>query len=109
MVKLGTAGATRRNVFGDVALVLFLVAQASDGVLTYVGVATYGVGIEANPLIAWLMEMMGHGAGLTTAKVTAATFGVALHLVSVHKAVAVLAVFYLAVAVVPWLTLLFAF
>ena len=34
---------------------------------------------------------------------TAATFGIALHLVSVHKAVAVLALFYLAVAVVPWI------
>ncbi len=34
MLKVGSEGATRRNVFGDVALLLFLVAQASDGVLT---------------------------------------------------------------------------
>jgi hypothetical protein len=109
MFNLGTAGATRRNVFGDLALVLFLLAQASDGVLTYVGVATYGPEIEANPLIAWLMATMGQGLALTTAKVTAATFGVALHLISVHKAVAALAVFYFAVAVIPWIALLFAF
>ena len=109
MFNLGTAGATRRNLFGDFALVLFLLAQASDGVLTYVGVATYGPTIEANPLIAWLMATMGQGLALTTAKVTAATFGVTLHLISVHKAVAALAVFYFAVAVVPWITLLFAF
>ena len=109
MFNLGNAGATRRNLFGDVALVLFLVAQASDGVLTYVGVATYGPGIEANPLIAWLMLTMGQGLALTTAKVTAATFGVALHLIAVHKAVAALAVFYIALAVVPWITLLFVF
>ena len=109
MEKLGTPGATRRNLFGDVALVLFLVAQASDGVLTYVGVATYGVGVEANPLIAWLMAAIGHGPALTAAKMTAASFGVALHLVDVHKAVAALALFYLAAAVVPWVTLLFIY
>ena len=109
MFNLVKAGSNRRNVFGDIALVLFLLAQASDGVLTYVGVATYGPGIEANPLIAWLMAQMGEGLALTTAKMTAATFGVALHLISVHKAVAALAVFYFVVAVVPWISLLFAF
>lgn len=109
MFNLGNAGTTPRSLFGDFALVLFLLAQASDGVLTYVGVATYGPGIEANPLIAWLMATMGEGLALTTAKVTAATFGVALHLIAVHKAVAILAVFYFAVAVIPWMTLLFTF
>ena len=108
MVTLGTSGASRRNYFGDIALVLFLLAQASDGVLTYVGVATYGIGIEGNPLIAWLMVTFGQGAALTAAKLTAASFGVALHLVSVHKAVAALALFYLVAAVVPWITLLFS-
>jgi hypothetical protein len=109
MFNLVKTGTTRRNVFGDFALVLFLLAQASDGVLTYVGVATYGTGIEANPLIAWLMAQIGHGPALATAKMAAATFGVALHLISVHKAVAALAVFYFAVAVVPWISLLFTF
>ena len=107
MFNLGSAGANRRNLFGDFALVLFLLAQASDGVLTYVGVATYGPSIEANPLIAWLMASMGHGLALTTAKVTAGSLGVALHMISVHKAVAALAVFYFVVAVVPWMTILF--
>jgi hypothetical protein len=108
MLKVGSEEATRRNLFGDVALLLFLVAQASDGVLTYVGVSTYGVGIEGNPVIAWLMGTMGEGLALTTAKVTAGVFGIALHLSSVHKVVAVLAAFYFAVAVVPWVTILFA-
>jgi uncharacterized membrane protein len=106
MLKVGTHKPTQRNVFGDVALLLFLVAQASDGVLTYVGVSTYGVGIEGNPVIAWLMGAMGEGLALTTAKVTAGMFGIALHLSSVHKVVAVLALFYFAVAVFPWLAIL---
>jgi len=108
MLKVGTDGPRRRNVFGDVALLLFLLAQASDGVLTYVGVATYGVGIEGNPVIAWLMGAMGEGLALTTAKVAAGVFGIALHLSSVHKVVAVLALFYFAVAVFPWVAILFA-
>ena len=108
MLKVGTDKPTRRNLFGDMALLLFLIAQASDGVLTYVGVATYGVGIEGNPVIAWLMGTMGQGPALTMAKVTAGMFGIALHLSSVHKVVAVLALFYFAVAVFPWVAILFA-
>lgn len=107
MVRLARRITSRRTLWGDLALLLFLVAQASDGVLTYIGVSTYGTSIEGNPLITWLMHTMGDGLGLTTAKGAAALFGIALHLSSVHKAVAVLAVFYVAVAVVPWMALLF--
>jgi uncharacterized membrane protein len=100
------SGSTR-NVFGDIALLIFLIAQASDGVLTYVGVSTYGLRIEANPLIGWLMSLIGQGAALATAKVAAGVFGIALHLSAVHRAVAILAAFYLAVAVFPWVAILF--
>ena len=104
---MSTGGGTRRNLFGDVALIVFLLAQASDGVLTYVGVSTYGLHVEGNPLIGWLMASIGEGPGLATAKLTAGFFGIALHLSSVHRAVALLAVFYLAVAVGPWVAILF--
>lgn len=104
---MSTGGGTRRNLFGDVALIVFLLAQASDGVLTYIGVNTYGLHVEGNPLIGWLMASMGEGPGLATAKLTAGFFGIALHLSSVHKAVALLAIFYLTVAVGPWVAILF--
>jgi len=100
-------GSTRRYLFGDIALLVFLLAQASDGVLTYVGVSIYGLHAEGNPIIGWLMTAMGQGPALATAKLTAGFFGIVLHLSSVHKAVALLAAFYLAVAVVPWVALLF--
>jgi hypothetical protein len=87
--------------------VVFLLAQASDGVLTYVGVSTFGPAIEGNPLVSWLMGALGCGAGVATAKVAAGLFGIMLHQSDVHKAVAVLAGFYLVVAVAPWLALLF--
>jgi uncharacterized membrane protein len=108
-VKVSTSYTSSQSTFGDVALVLFLVAQALDGVLTYVGVTVYGVRMEGNPLIGWLMMTIGRGPALATAKLTAGFFGVALHLSAVHKAVAVLAVFYLAAAVLPWVAILFYF
>jgi hypothetical protein len=104
---MGTPGGTRRSIFGDVALIVFLLAQASDGVLTYIGVSTYGSHVEGNPLIAWLMSAMGEGPALATAKLTAGFFGIALHLSAVHKAVALLAGFYVAVAIIPWVAILF--
>jgi hypothetical protein len=104
---MSTAGGTGRNTFGDVALIAFLLAQASDGVLTYIGVSTYGLRVEGNPVIGWLISAMGQGPALATAKLTAGCFGVALHLSSVHRAVALLAAFYIAVAVLPWLAILF--
>ena len=107
MLNLGARFRNRRTLFGDAALLLFLLAQASDGILTYIGVATYGRGMEGNPLITWLMHAMGEGPALTTAKVAAAACGIALHLSSVHNVVAALAAFYVAVAVVPWMALLF--
>ena len=106
MVKVGSQPANR-SLFGDLALLLFLVAQALDGVLTYVGVSVYGVHMEGNPIIGWLMASIGQGPALATAKLTAGGFGIALHLSDVHKAVAFLAAFYVVVAVVPWFTILF--
>jgi hypothetical protein len=97
----------RWATFGNVVVVAFLLAQAFDGVFTYVGVSLYGTTIEGNPLIGWMMESMGHGPALATAKGVAGAFGIALHLTSVHRLVAALALFYFAVAIVPWLAILF--
>ena len=106
MATVGTHPGNR-HLFGDVSVVVFLLAQALDGVLTYVGVSTYGPGMEGNPLIAWLMAQMGEGAGLAAAKLTAGAFGIALHLSAVHRAVALLAAFYVVVAIAPWTMILF--
>ena len=105
-MKVSREGA-QRSVFGDIALLMFLVAQMLDGVLTYVGVSVYGLHMEGNPLIGWMMANMGHGPALATAKVTAGFFGIALHLSAVHKAVAALAGFYVVVAIIPWVAILY--
>lgn len=88
-------------------VVAFLFAQALDGVLTYVGVRQYGLGVEGNPLLGWLMASVGSGVALTATKTAAGAFGIALHLSAVHRLVAVLAAFYLTVAVAPWIAILF--
>lgn len=97
----------RTASFGNLVVIAFLLAQACDGVLTYVGVSLYGVDMEGNPVLAWMMATMGQGMALATAKGIAGLFGIALHLGSVHKVVAALAIFYIAVAVVPWIAILF--
>ena len=97
----------RRSRFGDAMLVLFLLAQCLDGVFTYVGVMTFGLGIEANPLITALMVYFGEGVALLGAKCVASALGIMLHLRQVHGAVAALAAFYVAVAIVPWTAILF--
>jgi hypothetical protein len=98
----------RPSLFGDVILIVFLLAQCFDGVFTYVGVLSFGVSIEANPLIAAMMSAFGHGVALTAAKLMAAALGICLHLRQVHSAVAILAAFYIIVAIVPWAMILFA-
>jgi len=93
--------------FGKVALVFFLLMQCLDGVLTYLGVTAFGIGMEGNPIVAALMTEMGHGLGLLSAKVAAAALGVCLHLNQIHSVVALLAGFYLTAAVAPWMLILF--
>lgn len=96
-----------RSPFGDLVVLAFLLAQATDGVLTYIGIATMGTSIEGNPLLASLMGAVGGGAALLGAKLLAASLGILLHLTGVHRIVAALTVLYLAAAVVPWTALLF--
>jgi hypothetical protein len=97
----------RQGLFGDFVIVTFLLAQCLDGIFTYVGVLTFGIGIEANPIIASLMAAFGFGPALAGAKVTAGFLGICLHLRQIHSAVALLSLFYLAAAILPWSAILF--
>ena len=99
-------GRLRRSLFGDIAIIAFLLAQFLDGLFTYIGVHTFGLTVEANPLIAGLMASVGHGTALVGAKTLAGALGVCLHLREIHSAVALLAGFYVAVAILPWIAIL---
>jgi hypothetical protein len=93
--------------FGNAIVLLFLFSQCLDGIFTYVGVVTFGIGVEANPLVAGLMMHLGQGPGVAGAKVFAGVLGIGLHLYGIHVAVALLTGFYFTVAVAPWAMLLF--
>jgi uncharacterized membrane protein len=97
---------TQSERFGNTVIILFFLAQALDGALTYVGVTLLGRDLEGNPLLHWLMGATGHVPALALAKLAAAGFGIILHLASVHRAVALLTLLYLSAAIVPWVAVL---
>jgi len=94
-----------RSLFGDLVVLTFLVTQCLDGVFTYLGVAIWGPGIEANPLISTAMGTVGVVGGVACAKAIAVGFGMLLHLRRVHNVVAALTALYVAAAILPWTAL----
>jgi hypothetical protein len=91
--------------FGNLVIVLFLVSQVLDAVLTYLGL-TIGLS-EGNPLVAYSFHHAGVGPGLTVAKLFAVGCSMALHLLGLHRVLAMLTVMYLSLAILPWTYLLY--
>lgn len=84
----------------------FVVVQALDGAMSYVGVSLHGPDIEGNPLVGWYLAAFGPAVGFTVAKLFAITCGAVLYLTARYRWVAVLTLVYVVFAVVPWVTLL---
>jgi hypothetical protein len=91
---------------GNVTWIAFVLAQVSDGALTYVGISTFGPGIEANPLLAWLIAATGLGSAILSAKAFALGCGTLLHLQGMHRSLAALTAVYAGVAVCQWIAVL---
>lgn len=85
----------------------FLLTQILDGILTYTGVAVFGIAAEGNPLLAWLMASYGEAMALFGAKMLSGLCGVALYVLAVDRLLAVLTLLYMALAVIPWTLVLF--
>ena len=104
------AGGTRhqRSLFGDGVLLVFLAAQLCDGVLTYIGVHTFGQGIEANPIVRWYITVIGLSGALIATKGMAVMCAAVLHHFARHRLLGALTILYLAIAVRPWVDLLMA-
>jgi hypothetical protein len=83
-------------------LLAFIVAQALDGTLTYLGITAFGTAAEGNPVVAWYVSVLGVGVGLAVVKVLAVACAATLHAMERHGIVAGLTVLYLAAAVLPW-------
>ena len=95
-------------MFGDAVLLVFILAQVADGVFTYLGIAMFGTAIEGNPLLAWYVSMFGAGAAVIGAKSFAVACASTLHLRAMHRTIGLLAIIYLAAAVLPWSWILIA-
>jgi hypothetical protein len=84
-------------------LLLFLTAQACDGIFTYAAVHTYGLAAEGNLLLATWMALVGPTPALIGAKVLAMGCGVLLYIRGIHRTLALLTAVYAVGAVGPWM------
>jgi hypothetical protein len=96
----------RAVVTSHLILAMFLVAQAYDGLFTYVAVRAYGVVAEGNMLLATWIDLVGAGPAIIGAKLLACTCGVLLYHLGVRRALLGLTLFYAAAAITPWLVVL---
>ena len=87
-------------------LVLFIVLQAADGLLTYTAVGRFGTAAEGNPILATWMMLTGYEIALLGAKTLACLCGGVLYVAGVYHVLAGLSALYLFAAVVPWLRIL---
>jgi uncharacterized protein DUF5658 len=95
-----------QRAFGDVAFVVFALVQVFDGVFTYVGIVSFGRGVEANPIIAWYINGYGAANALIGAKLIALGCGAILHVTAMHRIVGLLAAIYAIAAIWPWTLML---
>jgi hypothetical protein len=86
-----------------VVLGLFLLAQACDGIFTYVAIRSDGIAAEGNMLLATWMTLVGPAPTLLGAKTLAAACGLLLYARGVHRTLTVLTIFYALAAIGPWI------
>ncbi len=84
-------------------LLLFLTAQAWDGIFTFVAVGVHGIAAEGNILLASWMWLVGPAPALVGAKLLASGGGILLYVCGVHRLLAGLTLLYAVAAIVPWL------
>ena len=84
-------------------LIVFLLTQVFDGILTYVAVAWLGVVGEGNLLLATAMKLAGTGPALLGAKGLAAGCGLLLYTRGLHGVLGALTGLYILAAIAPWL------
>ena len=101
----GTTLAVRAGVRPTPRLILlvFLLMQVFDGVLTYTAVAVLGVVNEGNLLLATAMHVAGAGPALFGAKTIAAGCGLILYARGFHGILGLLTGLYMVGAIAPWL------
>ena len=87
-------------------LVIFVLLQLADGLLTYAAIERFGASAEGNPILATWIMITGAVPALIGAKLLAYACGGVLYATGVHRVLVGLSALYLFAAVVPWLQLL---
>lgn len=86
---------------------VMVVLQVLDGVLTGIGVHSFGLHAEGNPILRSLMASMGSLPALITVKLVAVSVVISLVYLSlkvnwVPRAMRILIAIYLIAAIIPW-------
>ena len=87
-------------------LLIFVLLQLADGVLTYTAIERFGASAEGNPILATWIMLTGAVPALVGAKLLACACGGVLYFTGVHRVLVGLSALYLFAAVMPWLQLL---
>ena len=90
-------------------LLVFLVLQVFDGILTYTAVAWLGLVGEGNVLLATAMHFAGAGPALLAAKALASACGVLLYARGFYGILGALTGLYVVAAITPWLMIFHRF
>jgi uncharacterized protein DUF5658 len=87
---------------GIAALALFMGVQVADGVCTASGIARFGPGVEANPILYFLLTTCGMAGALVSMKLVAILSGAFLYSRSQNLTLSLLTVLYVFGAILPW-------
>ena len=85
-----------------IILAAFVLIQALDGLLSYLGVSTHGLWLEGNPIVSWYAHQLGPGVAFAGAKLFAIGCGAVLYATGRHAWLVVLTLVHLVAAVGPW-------
>ena len=99
----------KKEWFGNIIFVLFILTQVLDGIFTYMGVMRFGLDIEWNFLMSTMISVWG-GYGLLAAKIFASILGATLYFTNrffADCALIGLTGFYYKAALEPWIVILF--
>jgi hypothetical protein len=83
-------------------LVIFVLLQLADGVLTYAAVDRFGPNAEGNPILAAWIVVAGAMPAVFGAKLLACACGAVLYSAGVYRVLAGLSTLYLKDAFQPW-------
>lgn len=92
--------------------ILLCLLQVLDGVFTFIGVSRFGLEIEGNPLVRFLMESFGYATALAGIKGIATLIVLFLIYLAkeiswMNKALSAVSVVYVLTAILPWTYILF--